>query len=137
MSEKWSQYVTALTEDGLQKDAADAAGIDQSSISRWKSGKLKAAPDAHKVVAFARALGRPPVEALAAASYITDSEAHDVITVRQSPADITDDDLARELLDRLGRLRGRHDLKTRRHGWSAWDPRNAVSSGSQNSDHRK
>lgn len=116
--ETWDEYVTRVTAGAQQKEVADAAGIDQSSISRWKQGKYKGTPDAAKVVALARALKRPPVEALVAAGYITDDEAHETIEVRPSAAALTDDDLARELLSRLDTLR--RDAHAQRHAWTGW-----------------
>lgn len=61
-----------VTSNAAQKDIASATGIDQSSISRWQRGTTK--PRAEAVVAFARAYGRSPVEALVAAGYLSSSE---------------------------------------------------------------
>jgi transcriptional regulator with XRE-family HTH domain len=68
----WWQYVLAVTGNVAQKNIADAAGIDQSSISRWQRGTNT--PRAEAVVAFARAYGRSPVEALIAADYLSSDE---------------------------------------------------------------
>lgn len=68
----WWQYVLTVTGDATQKDIASATGIDQSSISRWQRGANT--PRAEAVVAFARAYGRPPVEALVAAGYLSSNE---------------------------------------------------------------
>lgn len=69
---KWWQYVVTVTGNAAQKDIAAAAGIDQSSISRWQRGSIT--PRAEAVVALARAYGRSPVEALVAAGYLNSNE---------------------------------------------------------------
>jgi transcriptional regulator with XRE-family HTH domain len=68
----WWQYVVTVTGNAAQKDIAAATGIDQSSISRWQRGTNN--PRAEAVVAFARAYGRSPVEALVAAGYLSSDE---------------------------------------------------------------
>jgi hypothetical protein len=91
---RWAKYVDRVIGDTGQAEAAKMAGVDQSCISRWRSGKLQRAPDARAVVAFARAFGRPAVEALAAAGYITAAEARAVETDNVAA-------LMRQLLDVL------------------------------------
>jgi transcriptional regulator with XRE-family HTH domain len=61
-----------VSSNAAQKDIASTTGIDQSSISRWQRGTTT--PRAEAVVAFARAYGRSPVEALVAAGYLSSSE---------------------------------------------------------------
>jgi transcriptional regulator with XRE-family HTH domain len=68
----WWRYVETVTGKAAQKDIAAATGIDQSSISRWQRGTNT--PRAEAVVAFARAYGRSPVEALVAADYLSSTE---------------------------------------------------------------
>ncbi len=68
----WWRYVGTVTGHTAQKDIAAATGIDQSSISRWQRGTNT--PRAEAVVAFARAYGRSPVEALVAADYLSSTE---------------------------------------------------------------
>jgi transcriptional regulator with XRE-family HTH domain len=68
----WWRYVVTVTGNATQKDIASATGIDQSSISRWQRGTNT--PRAEAVVAFARAYGRSPVEALVAAGYLSPTE---------------------------------------------------------------
>lgn len=83
--------------DVQAKDIADQAGIDKSNVTRWKQGSR---PAVEFVLKFARAYDRPVVEALAASEYITDTEAN-LRTVKVGPADLSDVDLARELLARV------------------------------------
>jgi transcriptional regulator with XRE-family HTH domain len=68
----WWRYVMTVSDNAAQKDIASATDIDQSSISRWQRGTTK--PRAEAVVAFARAYGRSPVEALVAAGYLSSDE---------------------------------------------------------------
>lgn len=73
-SGRWATYVRDVTRGMTQEATSDATGVDQTTISRWLRGTRTAA-NAQTVVAFARGLGRNPLEALAAAGYISDDEA--------------------------------------------------------------
>lgn len=100
---RWWKFVQAVAGDVQAKDIADLVGIDKSNVTRWKQGSR---PAVEFVLKFARAYDRPMVEALAASEYITDAEAN-VRTVKAGVADLSDVDLARELLTRVeGRDRG-------------------------------
>lgn len=94
---KWWLYIREVAGDAQLKEIADRVGIDKSNVTRWKNG---ARPAADFAVSFARAYGRPVVEALVAGSYITEAEA-ELRTVPVGVGDLKEVDLARELLARL------------------------------------
>jgi len=97
MSEtRWWKYVQGVAGDTQAKDIADHVGIDKSNVTRWKQGGK---PAVDFVLKFARAYGRPVVEALADAEYITDAEAA-VREVKVGADELSDVELARELLVR-------------------------------------
>ncbi len=126
----WWRYVVTVTGDATQSEIAGATGIDQSSISRWQRGTNT--PRAEAVIAFARAYGRSPVEALVAAEYLT-SEDMGVVEMTTLTGDLTrvsSDSLLSELRRRLFAVTpgGGQPWPP---GWSADDP--AVS-GSENSE---
>lgn len=96
--ETWGDYVRRVTDQTPRKRVAEAAGVDQSGLSRWVNGS---APSAAKVISFARGLNRSPIEALIAAGYLEPADLDGPIEVAQSPAALTDDALVDELRSRL------------------------------------
>lgn len=99
MTESWSEYVRRVGRGVQRKDIAAAAGINQSGLSRWIAGDR---PDAAKVVSFARAFQRPPVEALVAAGYLEPEELNaKVVHVHVGVRSISTEDLMAELERRL------------------------------------
>lgn len=97
-AENWQQYVRRVTRNMTQSRIADLTGAAQTNIGRWLRGETPA-PKAESVVAFARALGHEPLEALIAAGYLTPEEAGATVKVSPSLAGIT----TRQLLDELDR----------------------------------
>jgi transcriptional regulator with XRE-family HTH domain len=98
--ETWAEYVARVTADIPQKRVAELTGIDQTGVSRWQRGRNK--PNAEKVVAFAKALGRPPIEALLAAGYLTRGDvAAGVVEIHTSLAQFTTDELLAEIRRRV------------------------------------
>lgn len=93
---RWWNYVQAVAGDVQAKEIADLVGIDKSNVTRWKQGSR---PAVEFVLKFARAYGRPVIEALAESGFITDAEAG-IREVKIGTADLTDVELARELLTR-------------------------------------
>jgi len=69
---QWYRYVRRISGDAKATEIADRAGFDKSALTRWKQGL---SPDPLFVVKFARAYGRPIVEALVEAGVITETEA--------------------------------------------------------------
>lgn len=72
--EEWPEYVRRLTSGQTLAQIAQRSGISMSNIGRWIRGELVATPDAANVIAFAKAYGQNPMEALAAAGYFTASD---------------------------------------------------------------
>ena len=97
--ENWTEYVQRVTAGVARKDVAQAAGIDASGISRWINSEQQ--PRAENVVAFARGLRQPPIEALIAAGYLEPHEASGVIEVMRSREELSDTELLIELGQRL------------------------------------
>lgn len=108
---RWWKFVQSVAGDVQAKDIADRVGIDKSNVTRWKQGSR---PAVEFVLKFARAYERPVVEALAASEYITDKEAS-VRTVKVGVSDLSDVDLASELLVRVQK-RDRGNVITGRFG---------------------
>lgn len=71
---QWADYVLRHVNGDRQPQVAERTGISQGTISRWLSGP-QIVPSAPNVVAFARAYGLPPVEALVAAGVLSPDEA--------------------------------------------------------------
>lgn len=70
----WAAYVRTAIGDDTQETVARRSGIHQPTISRWLRG-VQPQPSAPNVVAFARAYGLPPVQALVAAGVLNADEA--------------------------------------------------------------
>jgi transcriptional regulator with XRE-family HTH domain len=101
MPESWWEYVQRASGHVTQKDIAEATGIEQSSISRWKVDQTR--PKADAAVAFARGYGRPPVEALVAAGYLSEKEVSGVVEVAPSTSELSIDVLLAEIRRRVVR----------------------------------
>jgi transcriptional regulator with XRE-family HTH domain len=100
----WWDYVVRVSGTSVQKSIATKSGIGETAFSRWKQGK-NLPPEALTVINFARSYGRPPVEALVAAGYLTSEEAADVIELEPSVDDLPLD----VLLDAIRRRAGNPD----------------------------
>lgn len=97
----WWMYVTRVSEGALQKEIAARAGVEQSTVSRWKRGG--SVPDPVPVAAFARAYHRPVLEAFIAAGFLTAKEAGErPLALPLSPlTSLTDDELLDEVRRRM------------------------------------
>lgn len=95
----WWQYVVRTADTDMQKRMADATGISQTAFSRWKTGQNK--PEAPHVITFARAYGRPAVEALVAAGILSDRDASEVIEIHRGLDRLSDDELLAEIRQRM------------------------------------
>ena len=99
MAMTWWQYVEEVSGGATQDAIARTVGnITSPSVGRWK----KSEPKPSSVAAFARAYGRPVLEAFVAAGFLTDDDARtQVTTVRhEDPSDEELLDLLRRRLER-------------------------------------
>jgi transcriptional regulator with XRE-family HTH domain len=108
VANEWWNYVTRIAGTDEQKKIADVSGIGTTVISRWSKGHNE--PSAQSVVVFSRAYGRPPVEALVAAGYLTGTEAAEAIEIHRGPDALTDDELLAEVQRRMKGVRSRSEL---------------------------
>lgn len=94
----WTWFAaTAGTDDGAT--IAEAAGVSEPQVSRWRRGANR--PDADKVVRFARYFRKPALEALVAVGYITAEDAHKTVTVERPVSELSDDELIDEIRRRM------------------------------------
>ncbi|VEW13511.1 Uncharacterised protein [Brevibacterium casei] len=103
----WNDYVARVAEGETQATIAAKLGVSGPTVSRWK----KFGPRPENVSTFARAYGRPVLEAFVAAGYLTPEEAGETPTAAPSLASLTDDELVRELTRRLKKA-GEDDAST-------------------------
>jgi transcriptional regulator with XRE-family HTH domain len=131
----WWRYVVTVTGEGKQKDIAGATGIDQSTISRWQRGT--STPRAEAVVAFARAYGRSPVEALVAAGYLSSSEigVAELTTLTGDLRAASVDMLLGELRRRILVTSASEQAQPWPQGWSADDPGMGLPQNDEQSGH--
>jgi transcriptional regulator with XRE-family HTH domain len=94
----WSEYISLVAPRGQQKDIAAAAGVDGSTVSRWRSGL---APKPENVAAFARAYDRPVLEAFVAAGFLTEEEAGQQPVGRPRLSELSTDELLHEIRERI------------------------------------
>lgn len=99
----WWSYVTRIAGTDNGKDIAKKVGVDQSTVSRWKTTGVPG--KAENVAKLARAYNKPVLEAFVAAEFLSPAEAK----VRPAPepdfTQLTND----ELLE-LVRARMREDV---------------------------
>jgi transcriptional regulator with XRE-family HTH domain len=107
MPSAWWAYVTRTAgTEATQKDIAEATGIEQSSISRWKLGKNT--PHADAVVHFARSYQASPVAALIAAGYLSPDEVEGVVEIAATPiSQLTTSEVVGQLRDLFNELQRR------------------------------
>lgn len=67
----WWQYVTLRSGGASRSAIAGRAGVTQPTVSRWRTSQ----PSVENVRAFARAYGRPVLEALVAAEHVSMEDA--------------------------------------------------------------
>lgn len=101
VTETWPQYVRRIAGGLTQTQIAARAGISTSAAGAWVRGD-PGQPEAGKVIAFAKAFGQPPLEALIAAGYFGPDE---TIPSARTPLSEYDDI---ELLDELRRRTVKH-----------------------------
>jgi hypothetical protein len=101
----WWRYVEQHKGDADQAQIASWAGVNASTVSRWKTGKQAAGPEA--AVAFARARRRPVLEALVAAGFLTEKEAKVRPAGTPDLSQLTNDELLKLVRARMEE-RGEH-----------------------------
>ncbi len=99
VSRRWGDYVREHTEGMSQGAVAAAAGVHQSTVSRWLTHPDEQ-PRAEHALGLARALGRSPVEALIDAGYLEAGEV-DAVELGVPIGEQSDAELLRELAYRL------------------------------------
>lgn len=70
----WPEYVRSVVGSLKQEQISELSGISQTTVSNWTRG-APGVPKAETVIAFARAFGEEPTEALLAAGYLSEAEA--------------------------------------------------------------
>lgn len=119
MENKWWAYVQQRTTGATQKAISEETGIEQTVLSRWKLGRNR--PDAQNVIQFARAIGRPPMEALVAAGYLGSQEVGEVVEVAMSATDLAVDDLIEEMRRRIATAEAQSAfIDALTHGAAVW-----------------
>lgn len=126
--ETWWGYVQRIAGHVPHKDIAAKVQLHSSRLTGWQKGER---PSAEAAAEFARAYRRPVLEALVIAGYVrADETGGDVIEVGVSLREWSDDDLVREVMQRLseyrrivGAERSPYDLE----GAAGWGPRYRAS----------
>lgn len=118
----WRQYLETLTAGESASAVARRIGVDQSTVSRWRRGTTGGVT-AERAAELARAYGRPVLEALVAAGFLSPDEAGTAPAPRPTLEPFSDHDLAAAL---EGRLRERSDLEAHLREWGVerdelWD----------------
>lgn len=101
----WPEYVAHWIEaDERQIDVARRTGIDQTTVSRWLNGERRSITS-QSVAKFARAYGRPVLEAFVVAGFLTEREAGISESDMIDWGLVTDEQLMQELRRRMQGLR--------------------------------
>jgi hypothetical protein len=98
----WWDFVQKAAGADDQATIARKVGVQQSMISRWRTS----VPRPENAAAFARAYGRPVLEAFIAAGFLTSEEAGEQPSAPPSLASMDDDDLLDEVRARMKGERG-------------------------------
>lgn len=102
----WWDYVKDVTQGAQQNEIADKTGLAAPTISRWKTGSQGTRPE--NVAAFARAYGRPVLEAFVAAGFLSREEAKVTeVSLPRDPSKLDSGALAVEIQRLVDELRNR------------------------------
>lgn len=96
----WAQYVSELTRGHRIEDVGKVAGVNGSTVSRWKRGESPAPRNPAVAAKLAVTYGGDVIEAFIAAGYLTAEEAG-----RKSErplSGVSSKELIDEISDRLG-----------------------------------
>ena len=102
ITETWPEYLRRITGGQTQAQIAERIGIGRLSVCNWLHGKTR--PKAETVIMVARVYRRSPIEALIAASFLTNEEAQAPIELQTSPRQLPAVELAAEVSRRLSDL---------------------------------
>lgn len=94
----WWMYVRKHCGGDTNTRIAELVGITPSSVGRWGKGSK---PDPSQAAAFARAYGRPVLEAFIAAGFLTPEEARETPSAPPTLASLDDDELLAEVRRRM------------------------------------
>jgi len=94
--ESWTEYVTRVSRPLTQQQIAQKCGVAQTNVGRWLRGD-PGVPRVESVIAFARAFGRPLLEAFIAAGFMTPADAAAVTQLRTPLRDYDTLELIEEL----------------------------------------
>lgn len=98
----WVEYVAHwVGPNEKQSDIVRRTGIDQATISRWLRGESRSITS-QTVAKFARAYGRDVLEAFVVAGFLTEREAGIQVEAFPDPAQLTNEQLLKELQRRVG-----------------------------------
>ncbi|WP_341258210.1 helix-turn-helix transcriptional regulator [Gordonia malaquae] len=97
----WWTYVSRITNGASGIQIATLTGLDAGAISRWKSGRASVSAEA--AVRLARAVNRPPVEALVAAGFLDAKEVERAVYLPASFREVSDRELLEEVARRMSR----------------------------------
>jgi transcriptional regulator with XRE-family HTH domain len=111
----WWEYVERTAQTNRQRDISEKTGISADNVSRWKSGQT---PKPAIVAGFARAYGRPVLEAFVAAEFLTEEEAKVRPAGRPDYSQLTNDELLELVRARMseGGEHGDHTAATKKPG---------------------
>lgn len=102
----WWSYIEQHARGDSKATIAVAAGVSAPTVSRWSTGQQGVDPQ--NAARFARSYGRPVLEALVAAGFLTSQEADERPSATPSLNTLTDDELLAEVKTRLTE-RGQHN----------------------------
>lgn len=97
--ETWPEYLRRIVGEQTQSLIAEQLGVGRLSVCNWLQGKTR--PKAETAILVARVFGRSPIEALLAAGYLHHDELDGPLELRASPRELSNSDLAAEVLRRL------------------------------------
>lgn len=116
----WMDYVRQHG-GSVNTEIAKRVGVTPQSIGRWHASE----PKPELVRAFAKAYGRPVLEAFVAAGLLTAEDANEQV-VRSDSSQLSDEDLVNEVLARMRRGGSRGDTAPMKQDQDATTPQSGV-----------
>lgn len=112
----WWEYVVQTSGTDSPKAMQAITGVDSPNFSRWKAGHV---PKADMVADFARAYGRPVLEAFIAARFLTAEEARERPSAAPSLDTLEDEQLLDEIRRRMRHVQAEEAPKNQAPGSGA------------------